>query len=84
MTAKLQRYDCKIELDTNRTPENMRLCLIQSFDVFGGMSISQDKLQFSMYDRSMNYAMGGLHTIAKLLASPNTEYIVSIWESGNK
>ena len=77
-----QRFDCRIELDTERTIENMKSVLVDEFGIWGGMSLAQDELNFSLYDKSMSYAMSGLHTLANLLATIGTEYIVSIWESG--
>ena len=82
MGAQLQRFDCTIKLDTERTIKNMTECLIEEFGVWGGMIISENELCFVLYDRSMSYAMCGLHTIANLFATVNTEYTVSIWESG--
>ena len=79
-----KRFDCIIELDTDRTIENMKSVLTEEFGVWGGMAISEDSLSFTLCDRSMNYAMCGLHTIAQLLTCPSGSYTVSIWESGTK
>ena len=82
---KIRAYTCTIELDTDRTIENMTACLTEEFNIYGGMSISQDRIMIIMRERNMSHAMCGLHTIAKLFTSPNGgSYTVSIWESGNK
>ena len=84
----LDRTTCVIELDSDLNVDQLHDELVRR-GYFGCLSASEDgsggyMLRFTSLANSYQAVFDEIHALARELASPNTEWIVKVWEAGSK